>query len=144
MGQESSALQVVQEQTDQAQGQKYQTAISFGATLLGSLLGRKRAGMGTIGRATTTARGVSRSMKEAEDVNRAQENVIAATQKLADLEAEFKAEADGIERSFDPQTEDLGKVSLKPKKVNIDVKLVALAWAPHWVDAQGGVKPAWI
>ncbi len=138
------ALQVVQEQTDQAQGQKYQTAISFGATLLGSLLGRKRAGMGTIGRATTTARGVSRSMKEAEDVNRAQENVVAATQKLADLEAEFKAEADGIERSFDPQTEDLGKVSLKPKKVNIDVKLVALAWAPHWVDAQGGVKPAWI
>jgi hypothetical protein len=112
--------------------------------LLGSLLGRKKVSLGTLGRATTTARGVSRSMKEAEDVNRAEENVASIAQKLADLEAEFKAEAAGIERSFDPQTEELGKVSLKPKKVNIDVKLVALAWAPYWRDTQGGVKPAWI
>jgi hypothetical protein len=137
------AEQAVGQQRDQAHGQKYQTAISFGATLLGSLLGRKKAGLGTLGRATTAARGVSRSMKEAEDVNRAEENVSVIVQKLVALEEEFKAEAAGIERSFDPQTEELRKVSLKPKKVNIDVKLVALAWAPHWHDTQGGVKPAW-
>jgi hypothetical protein len=137
------AEQMVQRQADEAQGQKYQTAISFGATLLGSLLGRKKTSLGTLGRATTAARGVSRSMKETEDVNRAQDNVAAVAQKLADLEAEFKAEAADIERSFDPQTEELGKVSLKPKKVNIDVKLVALAWVPYWHDTQGGVKPAW-
>ena len=137
------AEQAVQQQQDQAQGQKYQTAISFGATLLGSLLGRKRTGMGTLGRATTAARGVSRSMKESEDVGRAEENVAAIVQKLADLEAEFKSEAGNLERSFDRQTEELNKVSLKPKKVNIDVKLVALAWAPYWHDTQGGVKPAW-
>ena len=64
-------------------------------------------------------------------------------QKLANLEAEFKSETSDLERSFDPQTEELSKVSLKPKKVNIDVKLVALAWAPYWHDTQGGVKPAW-
>ena len=52
-------------------------------------------------------------------------------------------EASDLERSVDPQTEELNKVSLKPKKVNIDVKLVALAWAPYWLDAQGGLKPAW-
>lgn len=137
------AEQAVARQVDEAQGQKYQTAISFGATLLSSVLGRKKAGLGTLGRATTTARGVSRSMKEAEDVSRAEENVAAIAQKLADLEAEFKAETATIERSFDAQTEELGKVSLKPKKVNIDVKLVALAWAPYWHDAQGGAKPAW-
>jgi len=137
------AEQAVAQQQDQAQGQKYQTAISFGATLLGSLLGRKTASLGTLGRATTAARGVSRSMKEAEDVTRAEETVAAIAQKLADLETEFKDETAGIERSFDPQTEELGKVSLKPKKVNIDVKLVALAWAPYWRDAQGELKPAW-
>ena len=137
------AEQVVQQQMGQAQGQKYQTAISFGATLLGSILGRKKAGLGTLGRATTTARGVSRSMKEAEDVNRAEENVAAIAEKLAELEAEFKSETVDLERLFDPQTEELDKISLKPKKVNIDVKLVALAWAPYWHDAQGGVKPAW-
>ena len=133
---------MVAQQKDQAQGQKYQTAISFGATLLGSLLGRKKASLGTLGRATA-ARGVSRSMKETEDVGRAEENVAAIDQKLADLEAEFKSETADLGRSFDPQAEELGTVSLKPKKVNIDVKLVALVWAPYWHEAQGGLKPAW-
>ena len=137
------AEQTVQRQAEEAQGQKYQTAISFGATLLGSLLGRKKTSLGTLGRATTAARGVSRSMKEAEDVDRAQDNVAAIAQKLTDLEEEFKAEAADIERTLDPQTEELGKVSLQPKKVNIDVKLVALAWAPYRHDAQGAMKPAW-
>ena len=138
------AEQTVERQTAEAHGQKYQTAISFGATLLSSILGRKKTSMGTLGRATTAARGVSRSMKEAEDVNRAEDNVAAVAQKLSDLEEEFKAEAADLERLFDPLTEELGKLSLKPKKVNIDVKLVALAWAPYWRDAQGALKPAWI
>ncbi len=137
------AEQVVAREQEQAKGQKYQTAISVGATLLSSFLGRKRVSMSTLGRATTAARGASRSMKEADDISRAQENVAAATQKLADLEAEFKAETAALERALAPQTEELGKVSLKPKKVNIDVKLVALAWAPYWLDAQGAMKPAW-
>ena len=137
------AEQVVQREMEQAKGQKFQTAISVGATLLSSFLGRKRVSMSTLGRATTAARGASRSMKEADDVGRAEENVAAITQTLADLDAEFKAETATLERSLDPQTEELGTVSLKPKKVNIDVKLVALAWAPYWRDAQGQTKPAW-
>ncbi|HEU4767246.1 MAG TPA: hypothetical protein VFS77_07715, partial [Pyrinomonadaceae bacterium] len=137
------AEQALQREQEQAKGQKYQTAISVGATLLSSFLGRKRVGMSTLGRATTAARGASRSMKEADDVTRAEENVAAVAQKLADLDAEFKSETATLERALDPQTEELGKVSLKPKKVNIDVKLVALAWAPYWLDAQGVAKPAW-
>ena len=137
------AEQAVQREAEEAKGQKFQTAISVGATLLSSFLGRKRVSMSTLGRATTAARGASRSMKEADDVGRAEENVAAITQKIAELDAEFKAETATIERSLDPQTEELGAVSLKPKKVNIDVKLVALAWAPYWRDAQGDAKPAW-
>ncbi len=137
------AEQAVAREQEEAKGQKYQTAISFGATLLSSFLGRKRASMSTLGRATTAARGASRAMKEADDVGRAEENVAAITQRLADLDTEFKEETAALERSLDPQTEELGKVSLKPKKVNIDVKLIALAWAPYWLDAQGAMKPAW-
>ena len=137
------AEQAVQREAEQAKGQKFQTAISVGATLLSSFLGRKRVSMSTLGRATTAARGASRSMKESEDVDRAEENVAAITQKLADLDAEFKAETATLERSLDPQTEELGTVSLKPKKVNIDVKLVALAWAPYSREPSGEAKPAW-
>jgi hypothetical protein len=132
------AEQAVARETEQASGQKMQTAISFGATLLSSFLGRKRASMSTLGRATTAVRGVGRSMKEAQDVERAQDNVEAIAQKVADLEADFQAETKALEQSFDPQTEELEKVSLKPTKANIAVKVLTLAWAPYWND-----KPAW-
>ncbi len=137
------AEQAVEREREQAKGQKLQTAISFGATLLSSFMGRKRVSMSTLGRATTVARGAGRSMKEAEDVNRAEENVEAVAQKLADLDAEFKVETATLERALDPQTETLEKLSLKPTKANINIKLLTLAWAPYWQDAQGQVKPAW-
>jgi hypothetical protein len=77
-------------------------------------------------------------MKESQDVGRAEDNVAAVSQKIADLEAEFQAETAALENTSDPQTETLEKVSLKPTKANISVKLVTLAWAPYSND-----KPAW-
>ena len=137
------AEQAVEREAEQSKGQKMQTAISFGATLLSSFMGRKTVSLSTLGRATTAVRGVGRSMKEAKDVDRAQDNVEAIAQKLADLDADFKAETEKLDRSFDPQTEELGKVSLKPTKTNISVKFLTLAWAPYWHDAQGNATPAW-
>ena len=135
------AEQAVAREAEQAKDQKYQTAISFGATLLSSFMGRKSGGV--LGRATTAARGVSRTMRQSDDVERAEENVAAVSQRLADLEAEFKAEAETLERSLDPTVEQLDTVSLKPTKANINVKLLTLVWAPYWHDAHGAAKPAW-
>jgi hypothetical protein len=136
------AEQAVAREAEQAKDQKYQTAISFGATLLSSFMGRKRS-TSMLGRATTAARGVSRTMRQADDVDRAEENVEAVAQRLTDLEAEFRAEAETLERSFDPSTEQLETVSLKPTKANINVQLLTLVWVPYWYDAQSGTQPAW-
>lgn len=137
------AEQAVQRETEQSKSQKIQTAISFGATLLSSFMGRKKASLGTLGRATTAARGVNKSMKEAEDVTRVQETLEAVSQQLSDLESQFKSETELLEKSVDPQTEQFEKVTLKPTKANIAVKLVTLAWAPYWTDEQGLTRPAW-
>jgi len=137
------AEQAVDREAEQAKSQKMQTAISFGATLLGSLFGRKTMSLTNLGRATTAARGVGRSMKESEDVGRAQETVAAVTQQLVELDAKLKEETEALQSSTDPQTETLEKVSLKPTKSNISVKLVTLVWAPYWQDGQGQVTSAW-
>jgi hypothetical protein len=97
------ALQAVEREAEQAKTQKLETAISFGATLLSSLMGRKTFSSSTLGRATSTARGIGRTMKESEDVQRAQDTVEAVTQQLADLDAQFKAEAANLEKFIDPQ-----------------------------------------
>jgi len=137
------AEQVVTREAEQSSAQKVQTAISFGATLLSSFMGRKAVSLSTLGRATTAARGVSRSMKEAGDVSRAQESVEAVNQQLADLDAQLKAETEAIQQAADPHTEDLEKVSLKPTKSDIAVKLTTLVWAPFWRDANGNMTSAW-
>lgn len=137
------AEQTVSREAEQSSGQKMQTAISFGATILSSFVGRKTLSLGTLGRATTAARGVGRSMKEAQDVGRAQETVAAVTQQLADLEVQFKADTDALDQSFDAQAESLETVTLKPTKANINIRLLSLAWAPYWRDAQGQTTPAW-
>ncbi len=137
------AQQAVEREAEQARGQKMQTAISFGATLLSSFMGRKTVSMSTLGRATTAVRGVGRSMKEGQDVDRAQETVEAVNQQLAQLDADFKSETQVIEKSFDSQTESLETVTLKPKKADIAVKLLTLAWVPYWRGPQGEITAAW-
>ncbi len=137
------AEQAVEREAEQSKDSKMQTAISFGATLLSSFMGRKAISLSTLGRATSAARGVGRSMKEGQDVARAQETVEAINQRLAEMDNEFKEETAAIERSSDPQTEQLETVSLKPKKSSISVKLLSLAWAPYWHDTQGQTTPAW-
>jgi hypothetical protein len=137
------AQQAVDREAAQASQQKLQTAISFGATLLGAFMGRKTLSASNIGRATTAMRGVSRSMKESQDVARAGETVEALQQQLADLEAQFQAESQALETSVDPMAEKFETITVKPKKTNISITLVALAWLPHWQDPSGGLTSAW-
>jgi hypothetical protein len=137
------AEQKLSSETEQASSSKMQTAISFGATVLSSFLGRKSISLTTLGRATTAARGVGRSMKETNDVGRARESLETVNQKLAELNEEFKTETAELEQSFDPQTESLDTVSLKPTKTNITVRLITLAWVPYWHSATSQTTPAW-
>jgi len=137
------AQQVVERERAQVAQQGVQAAISVGATLLGAFLGRKVTSVGTIGRATTAARGAARVLKEQQDIGRATETSESLRQQLADLEAEFNAEMAELEGKGDALTERLESVTFRPKKTNISVQLCALAWAPHWQDAQGKAIPAW-
>ena len=124
------AEQAVAREAEQAKQQKVQTAVSMGATLLGALFGRKAISASTLGRATTTVRGVGRTMKESSDIQRAQENVGVLRQQLADLESELQAETQAIATGFDPTQEQLETLLLKPKRTQIAVQLVALVWVP--------------
>jgi hypothetical protein len=137
------AEQIKGREEEQAKQQKIQTAISFGATLLGAFLGRKRASVTTIGRATTAMRGVGRTMKESKDIDRAEDALSVLKNQLAELEAQFKEETDVIATKFDSHTSAIESVEMKPKKSNISVKLVALVWVPYWQQQQGGLIPSW-
>jgi len=122
------AQQKLEVESQQASGQKLQTMISVGATLMGALMGRKAISASTIGRATTAARGMSRTMKESEDISRASETVQAVTEQRQALEDELKMETSTLEAAGDPATETFDRISVKPKRANVTVKLVSLLW----------------
>jgi len=132
-----------EKQQTESRASQVQAAISVGASILGAFMGRKTISASNIGRATTAIRSAGRVMKESKDVGVAEENVAALQQQLADLEAQFKSESDALAAATDPLNEKLDTISIKPTKANIAVKLVALAWTPHWRDTTGTLTSAW-
>ncbi len=137
------AEQAVQREADQASQAKVQTALSFGATLLGAFTGRKLASTSNISKAASALKGVGRSAQQQSDVERAKETLETYKKQLQDLNAEFEREAESLAAKIDPATETLETLVIKPKKTDIDVRLVALAWAPFRIGPQGQAEPAW-
>ncbi len=137
------AEQAVDREKDQAKQQKMQTAISFGATLLSSFLGKKKVSASSVGKATTAIRGASRALKESGDVERSKETVEALNAQLEKLEEDFRADTESLAERYDPDLQSLETVSLRPLKQNIQVRVMTLAWLPCRVDAGGIETPAW-
>ena len=137
------AAQAVDRESAQASQQKLQTAVSMGATVFGALFGRKALSASTLGKATTAARGVGRTMKESQDIERARQTLAAAEQQKAELEAQAQADIDALGGALDPLGETLEPVTLKPKRTEVTVQMVALAWVPVWKDAEGRLTPAY-
>jgi hypothetical protein len=140
--QERRAEEKVAREQAQASQQTMQTAISVGATVLGALFGRKTFSAGNVGRATTAARGVSRTLREREDIGTAQGSLESVKAKRAELEAELQKEIDAVTAAGDPEGLPLSTVSVKPRKSDIVVEGVVLCWVPYWAGPGGASRPA--
>ncbi|MBA3638926.1 MAG: ATP-binding protein [Acidobacteria bacterium] len=120
----------VAREQQQASQQKTQTMFSVGAAAIGALLGRKVLSTGTLGRATTAARGMGRGMKEAEDVQRAGELVKSLQEQLTAFDETVREETQRIADSYDTVPE-LETITVAPKRGQVAVQLVALGWDPR-------------
>ncbi|HYG62398.1 MAG TPA: ATP-binding protein [Thermoanaerobaculia bacterium] len=136
------AEQTKERQEDQVRQQGWQTVLSAGTAVAAMLFGRKKLSHANLGRATSAVRGVGRTFQERQDVSRAQENVEALQRQLADLNTELEAEIGKLEARFDPEAEPLETVSLKPRRTDVEVRFLSLAWAPGR-PGDAGWEPAW-
>jgi hypothetical protein len=120
----------VSRETEQSSQQKLQAAVSIGATLMGALLGRKAINTGTLGRATTAARGVGRSIKEAGDIQRATESREAVQTQMKELDDHVREETQAIAATFE-RAPAFERATLLPKRGQVTVQLLALGWDPE-------------
>ncbi len=114
-----------------------QTAVSLGATLLNAFMGRKKFSAGTIGRASSTMRSGMRTAKERSDIAAASENLESLRSQRMDLESEFNAELEALSGSADPMLQKIETVAQRPKKTDVNVRLVSLVWQPQWSAPAG-------
>ncbi len=127
---------------DQLKQQKLNTALSVGTSILGALFGRKTISASTIGRATTAARSAGRIGRESQDVERADESLGVLQQRLQALQAETEAEVARIAEALDASAVVLRPVSVAPRKSDLAVGEVALAWVPWRRGDDGFPGPA--
>jgi len=135
------AQQRLEKERADVRSQGLQTAVSIGATILGAFMGRKKLSATTLNRASTAMRSGMRTAKEQGDLSNANESLEILQQRLADLQNEFESEMQAIEASTDPLQQKISSTTIRPKKTDIKVRLVALLWLPHWIDANGHASP---
>ena len=52
--------------------------------------------------------------------------------QIDDLKSEMEQDANGLTEQWAKVADDLQQAKIAPKKTDIDVQMVALAWAPAW------------
>jgi phage host-nuclease inhibitor protein Gam len=125
------AEQNKQKQEAQASQQTWSTVVSAGSAVLGALFGRKTFSASNLSKAGTAMKSAGRTFQERQDVSQAAETIESVQKQIADLNAELEAETAALQERLDPQKEALETVSLKPRKKDVETRLVTLAWVPE-------------
>jgi hypothetical protein len=105
-----------------------QSFVTVGTSILGAMLGRKAISKTNIGKVSTAARGFGRASKHKDDVGRAEEKVATLEADLHELEAEMEEELAALRDAWASDALEIEEIELPPRKADIDVKRVALAW----------------
>ena len=126
-------MRKAQEKMDQkgqnATLQKAETAISFGTTLLGAVLGRKVTKK-TLSDAGNSMRRIGKIKQESQAKSQAEEEYRAYQQQLNDVEAELNREIGGLSTSDLSQIK-VESLTVRPRKSDIHVDTLGIAWLTY-------------
>jgi hypothetical protein len=109
------------------QARKREEMVSAGESVLGVLLGRRSS------RAVSTAARKRRMTAKAKaDIGETQARIAGLQEDMADLESEMREDADEIASKWEEALDEIEEVRVTPRRADIDVELLALAWTPYW------------
>ena len=135
------AEQAVAREAEQAKSETLATAISFGTAILGAFLGRKTVSATSASRMGTAMKSAGRLGKEKMDVTRARETAEAIREQLSQLELQLQGDIQNLEGTYDPASEELKEIKVKPKTSDMSLRLFGLAWMPYRKEVDGGLVP---
>ncbi|MBR9975655.1 MAG: ATP-binding protein [Bacteroidetes bacterium] len=133
------AEQRVAREEAQYRDQGMAAAVDVGTTLLGALFGRRVSAASAVRR---TASRVGRASGERGDIARARADLSASQQELLVLEDQFRVDAGGVQ-AMDAGSLAIEEIRVAPRKSDIAVAPLALAWTPWQTHADGTLAALW-
>jgi hypothetical protein len=132
----------LEKEKSQASQQTLNTMLNVGTTVLGALFGRKMASATNLSRAASSVRSASKIAKERGDIGHAKDSVESVQQQISELESDFSAETERLREQFDDGQLAIQELPIAPRKSDMAIDKVALAWTPWLVSASGTSQAA--
>ncbi len=111
-------------------------AISIGSSVL-DWLGRKTISKTNVTRATKVVKTASRAVQRRGEVGQAASELESLRQERDGLQSKFQEDIEAMAASLRPEALVLEPLPLRPKKGDITIERVVLAWMPYQVGAEG-------
>jgi len=134
-----SAEQRVEREKSQYSQRKLDTAVSIGTSVLGAIFGGRST---AATRAGSAARHAGRVFSERGDIQRAGESLEALAAQRDELLKGIEQEAAELTASLDHAQVELERLRIAPRKSDIAIGRIAIAWEPWRAGADGFPRPA--
>jgi hypothetical protein len=121
----------------QASMAKWDAAVAFGNSVLGAVLGRKTISKTNVGKVSSAAKAASRAFQQHGETGSAEADLDQALEKFTDFEVKVQGEIEKLEAMRRPEALQLEPVELAPRKADITIEQVVLAWMPWKASAAG-------
>ncbi len=121
-------LRRAQERIEKEKTDQTSSLISVGASILGALFGGRGLSASKIGTAINRS---GRVLRERGDLTRAETKLQEIQEKIEALEEELAEKIDAIDEKYTLDNYPVETFSLRPKKNDISVETIALAWRPE-------------
>lgn len=107
---------------------KQQEWVGIGESVLGFFMGRRSS------RALSSAMSKRRMTGNAwQDIEQSKAEIAELQQEIKDLEAELAAASEEITRKWADALENLSTEEITPRRTDVSVDMVAIAWLPSWL-----------
>jgi hypothetical protein len=129
----------VEREKSQYTQRKLDTAISIGTSVLGAIFGGRSV---ATTRAGSAARSAGRVFSEHGDVARAGDSLESLTAERDEMLKRIEQEASALTATLDPASIALDRIRIAPRKSDIAIGRIAIAWEPWRSGTDGFPRPA--
>jgi hypothetical protein len=127
----------------EASRSSWDATIAMGSSVLGALLGRKAVSKTNVSRAATAAKAANRAAQQRDGASQAAGSLESLRQKYNDLQAKFQLEIEKLDAALRPEALVFEPSPIRPRKTDITVERVVLAWMPNHVGTDGRLEAAY-